>query len=181
MITKKNRNIATDVALQAVMVAIIEVSKVALAWAPNIELTSFWIIIFTLYWGKRIFFVIPVFIIIEGLIYGIHLWWIMYIYTWPILAIIILLFRKSKSAITFSIISGIFGLMFGLLCSIPYIFTGSIGADLSNGLRTAFAWWVAGIPWDLVHGIGNFVLMLVLYHPVTRVMNKIKLFQKQRM
>lgn len=177
----KGKSIAKDIALQAIMVAIIEVSKVALAWIPNVELTSFWIIIFTLFWGKKIFYVIPVFIIIEGLMYGVELWWIMYLYSWPILAIVTLLFKKSKSVITFSVISGIFGLLFGLLCSIPYIFTGSVGADLSSGIRTAFAWWVAGIPWDLVHGISNFIIMLVLYHPIIRVMNNITNFDKERL
>ena len=59
-------------------------------------------------------------------------------------------------------VSGLFGLSFGLLCAIPYIFT--------SGLYGAFAWWVAGIPWDLVHGISNFVIMLVLYEPMKRVM-----------
>ena len=37
-----------DIALMGVMVAVIEVCKVALNFLPNIELTSFWIIMFTL-------------------------------------------------------------------------------------------------------------------------------------
>ena len=61
---------ARDITIMALMVAIIEVSKVALAQIPNVELTSFWIIMFTLYFGPRIFYVIPVFILIEGLMYG---------------------------------------------------------------------------------------------------------------
>ena len=46
---KKTGEIAVqDIALIGVMVAVIEVSKAALAFLPNIELTSFWIILFTL-------------------------------------------------------------------------------------------------------------------------------------
>lgn len=153
-----------DITLMALMVAIIEVCKVALAQIPNVELTSFWIIMFTLYFGKRIFYVIPVFILIEEAIYGINLWWIMYLYAWPLLAVVTLLLRKMKGAWEWSVVSGIFGLMFGFLCAIPYIFT--------SGIYGAFAWWVAGIPWDLVHGVANFAIMMVLYHPMRRVMEK---------
>ena len=153
-----------DITIMALMVAIIEVCKFALAHIPNVELTSFWIIIFTLYFGTRIFYIIPVFILIEGAVYGIHLWWIMYLYAWPLLAIVTLLLRKMKGAWEWSMVSGIFGLMFGLLCAIPYIFTSEIYG--------AFAYWVAGIPFDLIHGIANFVIMLVLYKPLNTVMGK---------
>ncbi|MBQ8411472.1 MAG: hypothetical protein IJX15_07090 [Ruminiclostridium sp.] len=96
----------------------------------------------------------------------------MYLYAWPLLALVAYLTRKSDSAVSLAIISGVFGLLFGLLCSIPYIFIGSVDGNIINGFRTAFAWWIAGIPWDLVHGIANFIIMLVLYHPINTVMKK---------
>lgn len=161
-----------DITLIGLMVAVIEVCKIALSWAPNVELTSFWIIMFARYFGKRVFFVIPVFIVVEGAMYGLHLWWIMYIYAWPLLAVMAIIFRKSDSAVSLAVLSGIFGLMFGLLCSIPYIFIGTVDGGIGNGLRTAFAWWIAGIPWDMVHGIANFFIMMILYRPVSAVMKK---------
>lgn len=164
---------AFDIALIGIMIAVIEVCKFALAGLPNIELTSFWLIMFTLYFGKRIYFVVPALIIIEGAVFGFGLWWIMYLYAWPLLVLITTAFKKSNSATTFALISGIFGLCFGLLCSIPYVFINSTGGDLINGFRAARAWWIAGIPWDLVHGAGNFVLMLVLYKPMTKLMLRV--------
>lgn len=163
---QSNRVTARDITIMALMVAIIEVSKVALAQIPNVELTSFWIIMFTLYLGTRIFYVIPVFILIEGAMYGFGLWWIMYLYAWSLLAIVVLLLKKMNTAWEWSFVSGLFGLCFGFLCAIPYIFT--------SGLAGAFAWWVAGIPWDLVHGIANFAIMLVLYRPIKFVMTKMQ-------
>ncbi len=156
---------AIDIALIALMVAIIEVCKVVFAQIPNVELTSFFIIIFTLYFGKRIFYVIPVFVLIEGTIWGFGLWWVMYLYTWPLLAIVVLVFRKMKTAWEWSIFSGIFGLMFGFFCAIPYVFV--------SGLQGAITWWIAGIPWDLVHGIANFIIMLILFYPMQSIMKKI--------
>ena len=163
---QSNRLTARDITIMALMVAIIEVSKVALAQIPNVELTSFWVIMFTLYFGTRIFYVIPVFILIEGMMYGFNLWWIMYLYAWPMLAIVVLVFKKMKTAWEWSFVSGLFGLCFGFLCAIPYIFT--------SGIAGAFAWWVAGIPWDFVHGIANFIIMLVLYKPMKLVMSKMQ-------
>lgn len=161
-----------DITLIGLMTAIIEVSKMALAWVPNVELTSFWVIMFAVYLGRRIYFVIPAFILVEGLMYGVNIWWIMYLYAWPLLAIAAFIFRKTDSAFGFAMLSGIFGLLFGLLCSIPYIFIGAADGGISGGLRMAFAWWIAGIPWDLVHGISNFAIMAVLYKPVSAVMKK---------
>lgn len=163
-----------DIALVGMMVAIIEVCKVALAWAPNIELTSFWIIMFTLFFGKRILYVIPVFILIEGAMYGMHLWWIMYLYAWPLLAFLTWLLRKKESIFTYSMLSAIFGLFFGFLCALPYVVIGAVDGGIVNGLYAGFTWWVAGIPWDMVHCVGNFVIMLMLYHPVKAIMLKSK-------
>ena len=168
---QSKRLTARDITIMALMVAIIEVSKVALAQIPNVELTSFWIIMFTLYFGIRILYVIPVFILIEGVMYPFGLWWIMYLYSWPLLALVVLVLRKMKSAWEWSFISGLFGLSFGFLCAIPYIFT--------TGLIGAFAWWVEGIPWDLVHGVANFAIMLVLYQPIKNVMSKMNRMEKE--
>lgn len=162
-----------DIALVGVMVAVIEVSKAALGFLPNIELTSFWIILFTLFFGWRILFAVPAFILIEGAIYGFGLWWVMYLYAWPLLALLAWLFRKQESVWFWSILSAAFGLMFGFLCAIPYVVIGAADGGLMGGLTAGFTWWVAGIPWDITHGVGNFVLMLVLYRPVRAAMKRI--------
>ncbi len=168
--SKDNRITAKDIALIGMMIAVIEVSKFALAQVPNVELTTFWIIMFSLYLGKRIFYVIPAFILIESVVYGFHLWVIMYLYAWPMLAVAALMMRKKNTYFGCTILSGVFGLLFGLLCSIPYIFTGAFEGGLLNGFRVAFTWWVAGIPFDLIHGAANIVIMLVLYYPICKAM-----------
>ena len=163
-----------DITLIGIMVAVIEVCKMAMTFLPNIELTTFWVIMFTLFFGWKIIFVIPVYILIEAAIYPFGLWVIMYLYTWPLLALISYLFHKVDSVWIWSMISAAFGLSFGLLCSIPYVFINAPGGDLRAGVSAAFAWWIAGIPWDILHGVANFVLMLVLYYPVRKVMNRMK-------
>ncbi|MCQ2522950.1 MAG: hypothetical protein MJ123_01310 [Lachnospiraceae bacterium] len=156
---------AKDIVTLGAMVAIIEASKAALSFLPNIELTSFWLIVFTLVFGWKIALVVPAFILVEGLIYGMGLWWIMYLYVWPLLVLVAWLLRKMESSVLWAAVSGFFGLLFGFLCSFVYLVTGNF--------ETQIAWWIAGIPWDIVHCIGNFVLMLVLYKPVMAAMKKL--------
>lgn len=174
---KKNSNLSVsvkEITLIGMMVAIIEVCKVSLLGLPNVELTTFWVIMFTLYFGRRILYVIPAFILIEGMMYGFGIWWIMYLYMWPSLALLAYLFRKNDSAWAWSILSGAYGLFYGLFCSIPYVVMGTFEGGLRAGLLSGFSWWVAGIPWDIVHGVANFLLMLVLYNPVRKVMKSAK-------
>lgn len=165
------KNTAFDVALVALMVAVIEVFKFTMMGLPNIELTSFWLILFSKNFGKKVYFVVPVFTVIEGVIFGFNLWWISYLYVWPLLVFITRIFRKNDSALIWATVSAVFGLSFGALCAIPYAFTGT---DLQSGLSIAFSWWVAGIPWDILHCIGNFVLTLLLYKPLSDVMLKMQ-------
>lgn len=164
-----------EITLIGMMVAIIEVCKVTMMGIPNVELTTFWVIMFTLYFGKRILYVIPAFILIEGMMYGFGIWWIMYLYMWPSLALLTYLFRRNHSAWSWSILSGLYGLFYGFFCAIPYVIMGFASGGLKAGLMSGFSWWVAGIPWDVVHGVANFVLMFVLYYPIRHVMNTIRI------
>ncbi len=160
-----------DITLVALMVAVIEVFKFAMMGLPNIELTSFWLILFSKNFGKKVYFAVPVFVLLEGIIFGFNLWWVSYLYTWPLLVLVTRIFRKNDSATLWAIISAVFGLSFGALCAIPYLFTGT---DIKSGLVLTFNWWVAGIPWDIAHCIGNFVLMMLLYKPLSNIMLKLQ-------
>ena len=170
-----NRTTARDIAFIGMMVAVIEVCKMAFSFLPNIELTSFWLIMFGIYFGRKVLFVVPVFILLEGMVYGFGLWWIMYLYAWPMLVAIVLIFRKKQNILFWSLLSATYGLFFGILCAIPYVVIGMGGTNLQSGLYAGFTWWIAGIPWDIVHCIGNFVVMMVLYTPIGNVLKRIRL------
>ncbi|MDE6167835.1 MAG: hypothetical protein K2G28_05195 [Acetatifactor sp.] len=171
---KKKRKITIqDIALIGIMTAMLEVCKAALSFLPNVELVSFWIIMFTLFFSWRIAFVIPVFVLIEGCIYGFGSWWFMYLYVWPLLAWITYMNRRQQSIWFWSILSSVFGLMYGFFCTPVHGAMSIASGGFRNGLYAAFAWWVAGIPYDIIHGIGNFVVMAVCYVPVRRAVSMI--------
>lgn len=170
---RKNALTTRDITMMGLMTAVIVVCKEIMALFPNVELVSFWIIVFTLFFGRRILFVVPAFVVIEGFLYGVREWWIMYLYVWPVLVLLVYLGRKQKSALFWSILSGTFGLMFGALCSLTYVVIGISDGGILGGLHAGFTWWVAGLRMDLVHCVSNFLIMYFLYHPVQKMMEKI--------
>lgn len=87
----KTREIVTMGILSAILLA----AQVSLGFLPNIELVTLLLIVYTLVLKKKVFFVIYVFVLLEGMIYGFGLWWINYLYVWSVQAVITLLFRKK--------------------------------------------------------------------------------------
>jgi len=163
---KENKKLTTrDIAFIGMAVAVIEACKVVMQGLPNIEVTTFFVMMFTLVLGRKMLFVVPAFTLIEGCLFGFGIWWVMYLYAWPVLALVTWFVRKTDSVMIYSLIAGFFGLFFGALCSLPYFFIG--------GFSMMFNWWIAGIPFDLIHGVSNFLIMLLLYKPVRRVMDRI--------
>lgn len=162
---------AFQTARDGLLAALLFVSQTSLAWLPNVELVSLLLFLYTLVFGRHVWLILYVFVALEGLLYGFGLWWASYLYVWALLCqIVFLLARSGKpSSLSVSLVSGIFGMVFGLLCSIPYLISGGPGAALS--------WWLAGIPFDLLHGVSNFLLSMVLFSPLYRVFTKLKNLQ----
>lgn len=161
----KLRITTRDVAQIGVMIATIEAAKMALSVIPGVEIVTLLIILYSLTFGKKIYYVLAAFVLIEGCLYGFGVWWIMYLYIWPLLAFLTQMFWKNESVILWSVFSGVYGLCFGALCSIPYYFVG--------GAKMAVTWWVSGIPTDIAHGISNFILCLILFKPLKNALEKL--------
>lgn len=155
-----------DIAVMGMMVAVLEILKFALMALPNIEAVTLMIIIFTLYIGKKAFLVVTAFSLVECIIWGFGLWSIGYFYVWPILVLIVLIFRKNENSFFWAIIAGFYGLFFGAFFAVIYIFT--------SGIEAAISYWISGIPFDLIHCFGNFVITLVAFKPFNMLVKKLK-------
>lgn len=147
-----------EMVLLALIGAMMMATQVALAALPNIHLVAVFVILAALLFGWKSLFSVYIFVILEGLIYGFSMWFINYLYVWTVLAVIAVLFRQNRSRWFWSAMAGIFGLLFGALCAIPYFFVG--------GWAAAFSYWVAGIPFDLIHCASNAVLTFTLLMPL---------------
>lgn len=153
-----------ELVLLSLMGAIMFALQVAMAALPNIHPIAPLVIATTVVFGWKTLYSVGVFILLEGLIYGFGMWWLSYLYVWPLLVALAMLLKGSDSPLFWAAIAGGFGLLFGALCSLPYFLIG--------GPSAAFAYWVSGIPFDLLHCGGNFVATLVLYRPVTGILKR---------
>ncbi len=156
---------AKEISALSVMGALIFAAKMALVALPNVNINCVLIILTAVFFGWKALYSVAIYIMLEGLVFGFGMWWFCYWYLWPIITVIAVIMRKNDSAVIWAVIAGIFGLSFGALCSIPYLFIG--------GWEMAFSYWVSGIPFDVIHCCGNFVFTLVLYKPLYKVMNSL--------
>ena len=137
-------------------------AKFVMSGLPNIEPVSLLLMLFAVTFGVKALFPMGIYIALEILIYGIQLWNINYLYVWPLLMLVALSMRKVTSPLLWAIVAAVFGLFFGLLCAPVYLFTG--------GLAFAVNWWLSGIPFDLLHCVGNFVIVLLLFAPLRKLL-----------
>ena len=149
--------------LSGLMGALLVVSKQAMSGLPNLEPVSLLIILFALELPRETPGAITVFILLQGVLYGFGLWWVMYLYVWYLLALLAWLLRRMDNAFFWAVFSGLYGLCFGGLCAAGYLFAKTPAFALS--------WWLSGLSYDALHGVGNFVLMLLLYRPLCRALH----------
>jgi len=154
-----------EVALFGMLGALTFGGKFVMSSLPNIEPVSLFILVFTAVFGLKALFPIGIYVAMEILVYGIQLWNINYLYVWAILALIAYAMRRVQEPLIWAVVSGVFGLLFGLLCTPVYLFSG--------GLHFAVSWWLSGIPFDLLHCAGNFVLALLLFTPLRKLLDRL--------
>ena len=161
------RTASRRVVLCALLAAMMTVLQMAMAPLPNIEPVSLLVLVCALVFGRDVFYIIFTFVLLEGLVHGFQLWWVSYLYIWPLWAAAVLLLRRGgeRQALFWAAASGAFGLGFGALCALPY---------LAGGPWAALSYWVAGIPFDLLHCAGNFFLALALEKPLYLLLKGLK-------
>lgn len=154
-----------EITLFAVLGAMMFALQVVMAPLPNIEPVSLLVMIFAAVFGWKALYPVYVFVVMEILFYGISTWNIYYLYVWAVLAFAAILMRKQTQPLAWALLSAVYGLMFGALCGIVDIFIG--------GLGYAAAKWVSGIPFDLLHCGGNFVIALIMFRPLRTALEKL--------
>lgn len=152
---------------RGMMGAILFAVQIALSRLPNFEMVTLLIILMAKAYGKDVFYAVAVFNLCELVFWGFGTWWVSYLYVWNLLAALTLLLKNriGGDSLIWAAFSAVFGLFFGALFAIAYI---------PVSLTSAWGYWLSGLPWDIWHGICNFVLMLALYKPLTRALEASK-------
>ena len=155
-----------QVALFGMLGALTFGAKVAMSGLPNIEPVSLFVMLFAVVFGWKCLYPIYLYVLMEIMLYGISFWNINYLYVWAVLALAAMALRRLKNPFWWALLSGVFGLAFGLLCAPVYM---AVGGSVSYGIR----WWLSGIPFDLSHAAGNFVIALALFVPLRKLLTRL--------
>ena len=136
-------------------------SKIIMEALPNIHMLGALTIAYTIAYRYKALIPIYIYVVLNGVYSGFNAWWVPYLYIWTILwAITMLLPRRMPDEIgrlIYPAICGIHGFAFGTL----YAPAQAIMFKLD--FRGMLAWISAGLPFDVIHGIGNvFAGILVL-------------------
>lgn len=155
----------SEVALFGVLGGMTFAAKMALAGLANIEPVSLMVMLFAVTFGRKAAYPIYVYVLLEFATFGFQLWSINYLYIWAVLGAAAWLLREMTNPLGWAILSGIFGLLFGALCAPVYMIAG--------GWAYGVSWWIRGIPFDILHCVGNFAAALVLFAPLRHVLDRL--------
>ncbi len=154
-----------EICLFGILGALTFAAKYVMSFLPNIEPVSLMVMVFAAVFGLKALFPIYLYVGLEILFYGLGLWNINYLYVWAVLAVAAWLLRSMEQPLGWALLSGCFGLGFGALCGL---------ADLPiGGWEYALTKWISGIPFDLAHCAGNFVIALLLFVPTRNLLRRL--------
>ena len=155
-----------ELAELSLIAALMFAGKEAMSGIPNVHPVALLILVCTAVYGWKTLYPVAVFVGLEILVYGVGMWTLMYAYVWPLLVVMAMPLRKDGTRLMYALVAAFHGLAFGVLTSIPYIFI--------VGLKAEFAWWVAGVPYDLIHCVSNFVIVLLLFEPLRKLLERLR-------
>ena len=166
-----------DIVLLALLAALMCVGDFAMEWLPNIHLVGVLITVSTIVYRHYALMPIGVYVVIQGVYGGFDLWWIPYLYIWAVLwGMVMLVPRKLPVTIRFGlyvIACSLHGFLFGTLYAPAQVLI-FFGGDFSKMIP----WIISGLSFDIMHGIGNFVLGSALIYPMVKILERADKYKK---
>ena len=162
---KKNRLPLGEVVLFGILGALTFALKFAMAGLPNIEPVSLLMIVFAGVFGWKALYPCYVYVAMEILTFGIGTWNVNYLYIWAILVMAARTMRHADQPLAWALLSGVFGLLFGAFCAPVDVAIG--------GWSYAVSKWISGIPFDALHCAGNFVMALIMWKHLRKLLEKL--------
>ncbi len=144
-----------ETAVFGMLGALMYISKMVMEFLPNVHLLAALTVAYTLVYRKKALYPIYVFVLLTGLLNGFNTWWIPYLYIWTVLwGAAMLLPQKMPqklAPVVYMVLCSLHGFLYGVLYAPAQALF--FGLDWQGTL----AWIAAGLPFDMVHGVSNFV------------------------
>jgi len=160
-----------ELTIFAMLGALMTVSQVAMQAIPNVHILGLFIASFTLTYRTRALIPIYVYVFLFGALNGFAFWWFAYLYIWLPLWGMFMIAGKFNPPVKvkiplYMLLCGIHGLMFGTLYAPFQAFWFGLSFE---GM---IAWIIAGLPFDVVHGISNFAAGTLII-PLSELIKKL--------
>lgn len=170
---RKTMLATTYIVRVAFMSALLTALKFALSFVPNVEVVTLLILVYGACFSLA--YALPatlIFCAVEVAIYGVGSWVLLYFVYWPLLALFASLFLKGGRlplALIFAVLgSELFGVL-SACCDTLFCVSYFVG---DQGAKYWVAYYLRGVVFDIIHMVSNFVVVLVLYKPLTLVCKK---------
>lgn len=110
---------------------------------------------YTVVYRRKALYPIYIYVLINGIFCGFAAWWFAYLYVWLILWGAVMLLprdmpKKIRPAVYMAVCAA-HGFLFGTLCAPAQALLFGLNFE---GMA---AWIVAGLPFDVIHGVSNFL------------------------
>lgn len=155
-----------EIAIFGMLGALMYASKILMDAFPNIHLIGTLITAITIVYRKKALYPIYVFVFLTGFLHGFANWWIPYLYIWTVLWGMVMLVprrfvegktRRAKlRPFVYMCVCAAHGFLYGVLYAPVQALMFGLSFD---GM---IAWIVAGLPFDITHGISNFCCGLLI-------------------
>lgn len=158
---QKRRRFLFELAIFPMLGAITFCSKLLMEALPNIHIVGMLVMLYTVVFRVKALIPIYIYVFLTGLYAGFDVWWIPYLYIWTLLWGITMCLPKNMpraaATVVYSVICGLHGFLYGVLYAPVQAL--AYGFNFSQ----AVAWIAAGIPFDVLHGIGNTIFGCFIY------------------
>lgn len=139
---------------------------------PNVHPLALFIVAFTVVYRVKALIPLYLYVFLEGWMGGFNSWWYPYLYIWTVLWLLAMLIpRKTPevlAGVLLTVVATLHGAAFGLLY-MPfqcYVFC-------DGNWELAWLWTLNGLPFDLMHAVGDFTASLLAI-PLIRLLCRLQ-------
>lgn len=160
-----------QMAIFAMLATVMFCSKLLMESLPNIHLLGTLTMVYTITYRKKALIPIYVYVMLNGLYAGFNMWWVPYLYIWTVLWAVTMLLPKKMpvkiAAVVYPAVSALHGFAYGTL------YAPAQALMFKMDITQTLAWIVSGLPFDLIHGVGNLVLGLFIL-PLSKLLLRLE-------